>query len=101
MHEQRQFFRLTNEGEIEASLGIYSLKVINISATSISIFPHIELPKTGIIELKIQTILMKMDYILSKIRQETTILKFTQEEQIDKLFIILKRLRAERKNTHS
>jgi hypothetical protein len=95
MHENRKFFRIKNQGEIQASIENNSFEVIDISASSIALISRTILPKKGIINIKIHKFSLSVDYELLKQTEQTCILIFPKEEQTELLFPILKNLRNE------
>ncbi|RUR12271.1 PilZ domain-containing protein [Legionella sp. km772] len=96
MDEKRKFFRIKNNGEIQARFDNQVLEVIDVSASSAAVLTDLELPQTGIIELKINLFVTKLDYeILRKRENNSTILIFNNESQIEKLLVVLKNLRKE------
>lgn len=96
MDEKRKFFRIKNKGDIHARFDNYTLEVIDISASSAAIISDLELPQTGIIELKVNLFATNLNYeILRKNENNVTILIFNDENQIDKLLPVLKNLRKE------
>ena len=94
MDEQRKYFRIKNTGEIQASFNNHALEVIDLSASSAALRTEKELPAAGIIELKINQFTLDIAFELLRVNPDhSVILVFTQEEQIEKLFPVLKNLR--------
>ena len=97
MEEQRQFFRVKNNGAIQARLDDELLHVIDISSTGILIITQkLDFPNQGIIELKIIKWVMNLSYELLRMENNKIVLTFIKEEEINKLFPVLKKLRDER-----
>ncbi|KGP62803.1 hypothetical protein EP47_11175 [Legionella norrlandica] len=98
MDERRQYFRIKNHGEIKASLYDTSLEVVEISSKgALIIKKQIDIPTEGIMQLQIHSFTMELSYKVIRMEEEKWVLLFNNEEQIDKLFTVLKRLRDERK----
>lgn len=98
MDEKRKFFRLKNNGEIQVKLGHHSLETIDISASSIAIINNIHVTKEGTIEIKINDFSMNINYELLRTTESSTILIFKNEEEVNRLFVILKHLRDQQRN---
>lgn len=97
MDERRQYFRVKNNGEIHASLFNNSLEVVDISSKgALVVKNNIDIPKTGTVTLQIHNFMMELSYELLQVEDEKLILLFNKEEEINKLFVVLKRLRDER-----
>lgn len=96
MHEKREFFRLKNEGNIEASYGPHPLDVVEISSSGVAIIKkNIYIQKEGVIELKFNHVSVHVKYELLRIELKTMVLVFKNQDDIDMLFNILKRLKEE------
>lgn len=94
MDEKRQFFRIKNKGDILAQYETHALEVINISSSGVAVIKkNIHLPENGTIEITILNFLQKVKYEILKIESKTMVLVFKDEEDIDKLFLILKHLK--------
>jgi hypothetical protein len=96
MEEQRGFFRIENRGEIHASSANELLEVINISSSGVLVVKKSNLPKHGILELSINNFSMHINYELLRVDHKTMALVFKNEQEINKLFEILKKLREVR-----
>lgn len=102
MDEKRRFFRLKNNGEIHAKAANASLDVIDISSTGILVIKKNDnIPKKGIIELSIHSFSTDLSYQILRAEEQTMVLIFNDEEEINKLFLVLKNLRNEQKKRHS
>ncbi|TAL63877.1 MAG: PilZ domain-containing protein [Legionella sp.] len=96
MHEKREFFRLRNTGDIQASYGPHALDVVEISSSGVAIIKkNIYIQKEGIIELKFNHVCVHVKYELLRIELKTMVLVFKNQEDIDTLFTILKRLKED------
>jgi len=95
MDEKRKFFRIRNRGEMHACIEDNEIHIIDLSACSAAITPGIELPHTGIMELKINMFKINLNYELLRVDKEKAILIFNDEEHIAKLLAVLKNLRRE------
>lgn len=96
MDEKRKFFRIKNKGEIHARFDNQPLEVIDVSAFSAAVITHLELPQTGIIELKINLFATNLNYELLRQKDDNGyILIFNNESQIEILLTVLKNLRKE------
>jgi hypothetical protein len=93
MDEQRDFFRIKNKGEIRAYFEDKEVHIIDLSAASAAIIPDEELPKTGMIELKINLFTISLNYDVLRKSDDTMVLIFNNEEQISALLPVLKNLR--------
>jgi hypothetical protein len=100
MDERRNFFRITNNGDILARISQHTLDLIDISASGASIITNSNLPQSGIIDLSINNFSMKIQYEILRSDQKNTIIVFNQESEINRLFTALKNLRDERKRHH-
>ena len=98
MDENRNFFRLKNKGDIQARYHDHRIEVIDISASSIAVNAHEELPLYGTIELKINLYNSFLNYELLRTTEDNiSILIFEDRHQIQELFAVLKDLRKQRK----
>lgn len=96
MDEKRRFFRIKNSGEIQIRFNNELLELIDVSAGSAAIITELELPQFGVIELKINLFVMKLNYQIFKKREPNTyILMFNEDNQVEKLLGVLKNLRKE------
>lgn len=95
MDEKRKYFRVRNNGEIEAYFNGVLLNVIDISAASVAIAQSIDLPAKGTILLKINNFSINADFEYLRTLDEVTILLFQNENQINSLLPVLKRFRAQ------
>ncbi len=94
MDEKRQFFRIENKGDILAQYETLSLDVINISSSGVAVIKkNINLPEKGIIEITILNFLQEVKYEILKVENKTMVLVFKDREDINNLFLILKRLK--------
>lgn len=93
MDEKRKFFRIKNKGEISAQFGTHSIHVIDISACSIAITNNIDLPLTGVIQLRINLFLINVEYEILRSTEESIILLFNNEEDINRLLPVLQNQR--------
>lgn len=95
MDEQRQFFRIKNNGEIKARIDEEQLEVIDLSCTGVLIKKkNFDVPRQGIIELTIKDRVISIDYKLLRIGTNDFALVFKKEKEIQLLFNILKNLRT-------
>lgn len=100
MDEKRKFFRIINKGEIRAQAADDILKVIDISSSGILVIKkNINIPKEGILEIHINSFSMYLHYQVLRVEKETMALIFRNEEEINNLFVILHKLKNERKPT--
>lgn len=97
MDERRNFFRIKNNGEILVRMSQHTLDLIDISASGACIVTNIDLPQNGVIDLVINNFSMKIQYEILRSDKENTIIVFTQESEINRLFTALRNLRDERK----
>lgn len=82
MDERRKYFRLKNHGEINASLDNNSIEIVEISSNgAVVVKQKTDIPKEGVLKLQIHNFIMELCY-----------------DETNKLFLVLKRLRDERKN---
>ncbi|CEG58137.1 hypothetical protein [Legionella fallonii] len=96
MDERRGFFRIKNKGIIHAKTSNGSLDIINISSSgALVIKNNRDVGQQGIIELSIHNFSMLLHYEISKVQKNTMVLTFKNEDEIDKLFLVLKNLRDE------
>lgn len=94
MHEQRKYFRIKSEGDILAFFANQALEIIDLSAASILVTNDVKLPPTGVIDLKINHTFTYMSYkILRTNKDNSIVLLFDQEDQIEQLFTTLRNLR--------
>jgi len=99
MYEKREFFRLKNKGEIEGKYGAHDLEIVEISSSGVAIIKkNIYIQKEGMIELKINHISVHVKYELLRIELKTMVLVFRNQEDIDTLFNILKKLKDEHRS---
>ncbi|HAT6978254.1 TPA: PilZ domain-containing protein [Legionella pneumophila] len=99
MDERRKYFRLKNHGEINASLVNNSLEIVEISSNGALVLKqNIDIPKSGILKLQIHNFIMELGYEVVRIEDKNIVIHFTKEDETDRLFLVLKRLRDERKN---
>lgn len=97
MNEKRRFFRYKNTGQIQASCGLQSLDVIDISSSGMLIKKEALLPKTGILNIKIQYTSLNVHYEILRQDEVNMALVFNIQDEIESLFKILKQLRDEKK----
>ncbi|KTD61063.1 hypothetical protein [Legionella shakespearei] len=98
MDEKRKFFRLKNHGEILAKSSEQSLEVVEISSSgALVIKKNINLSQTGTIEIIINNFDMLIHYQILRTDEETMVLIFKKEFEINKLFRALKNLRDEQR----
>ena len=97
MKDRRQYFRIKNDGAIQASHEGFALKVIDMSSSGALVIKndHI-LPEKGELILTTNNNSMKMHYEILKIGKEYMTLIFIQKNEIDTLFWILKELKDNR-----
>lgn len=96
MDEKRKFFRIKNNGEIQVRFNNELLELIDVSAGSAAVMTELELPQFGVIELKINLFVMKLNYQIFKKREPNAyILTFNVDSQVEKLLGVLKNLRRE------
>jgi len=100
MDEKRQFFRIRNTGEIHAK-AIDELEVIDISSSGVLVIKkNSKVPPQGIIELHILNFSINVSYEILRVEKKRMVLVFNKEDEISKLFLVLKTLRDEQnKNT--
>lgn len=98
MEEHRGFFRLTNKGEIHATAASEELDVINISSSGVLVIKKkSNFSKRGILELQINNFTMNLHYQILRTIKDTMVLVFKIDEEINKLLVVLKKLRDEQK----
>ncbi|MCL9683216.1 PilZ domain-containing protein [Legionella maioricensis] len=95
MDENRQFFRIKNTGRILAKIENNPIEIVDISATGVLIKKNNLVPKHGILELNIHNFSMNISYEVLRSEQYTMVLVFNKEEEINRLFLVLKNLRNE------
>lgn len=93
MDENRQFFRIKNNGAMRAHIQGKMVYIIDISANGVALKTEAQLPPSGIMELQINLFQLKLNYDFLKADCEKTILIFKNEEQNIKLLAALKNLR--------
>ena len=94
MDEKRQFFRIHNNGSIHASCDGHPLEVIEISSSGVAIIKedtHIQ--NKGKIDLQIEESHLKINYEVLRVEEKTMVLVFKKKSDVEKLFLILKRLK--------
>jgi hypothetical protein len=100
MDEKRKFFRLINHGEIQAKYSDQSLNVVEISSSgALVIKKNINLSQRGSIEIIINNFDMLIHYEILRADEETMVLIFKYESEINKLFRALKNLRDEQRKS--
>ena len=95
MDEQRDFFRIKNKGDMLAQFEDQALNIIDMSASSVAITPEVKLPRTGILELKINLFKIHLHFEVLSTNAEKTVLIFTNGDHVEKLLPVLKNLRRE------
>ncbi|AMP88518.1 PilZ domain-containing protein [Legionella pneumophila] len=99
MDERRKYFRLKNHGEINASLGNNPIEIVEISSNGALVLKqNIDIAKEGILKLQIHNFIMELSYEIVRIEDKNIVIHFTKEDETNRLFLVLKRLRDERKN---
>lgn len=99
MDERRQYFRIKNYGEINASLSNRTLEVIEISSKGILVIKkHSDVPNNGKLTIKIHNFSMDLNYKVLRVEKESMVLLFINEEETKELFVVLKKIRDERKH---
>lgn len=94
MDEHRDYFRIVNEGRIQAFFNDKPLQVVDLSASSISVVTGADLPESGEITLKINHFEKKVEYhILKASLDQTAILTFNNPEKVEQLHTVLRKLR--------
>ena len=94
MHEQRKYFRIKSEGKIFAFFANHALEIIDLSAASLLVTNDVKLPPTGVIDLKINHTCIYINYKILRINPDNSILlTFSQEDQVEQVFIALRNLR--------
>ncbi|MFI4919938.1 MAG: PilZ domain-containing protein, partial [Legionellales bacterium] len=74
MDDKRQFFRMNNNGEIDAYCDGLPIEVINISASGVLIKKNTDLPATGILALKIHYASLRINYKILRINNNDMVL---------------------------
>jgi hypothetical protein len=98
MDEKRRFFRIKNQGEIQAKSASDALEVVDISSTGMLLIKeNANIPKKGTIDLNIHNFSINVSYEILKSENNKMVLVFNKEEEINKLFLVLKKLRNENK----
>ncbi|HAT7074022.1 TPA: PilZ domain-containing protein [Legionella pneumophila] len=98
MDERRKYFRLKNHGEINASLDNNPIEIVEISSNgAVVVKQKTDIPKGGMLKLQIHNFIMELCYEVIRAEDSNIVLHFTKEDETDKLFLVLKRLRDERK----
>ncbi|HAZ7572099.1 PilZ domain-containing protein [Legionella sp. PATHC032] len=99
MDERRKYFRLKNHGEMNASLDSNPIEIIEISSNGALVLKQkTNIPKEGVVKLQIHNFIIELCYELIRAEDNNIVLHFTKEDETNKLFLVLKRLRDERKN---
>lgn len=99
MDERRQYFRIKNYGEINASLSNRTLEVIEISSKGVLVIKkHSDVPKKGKLTIKIHNFSMDLGYKVLRVEKESMVLLFINEKETKELFVVLKKIRDERKH---
>ncbi|HFL3495743.1 TPA: PilZ domain-containing protein [Legionella pneumophila] len=99
MDERRKYFRLKNHGEINASLDNNPIEIVEISSNgAVVIKQKTDIPKEEILKLQIHNFIVELSYEVVRIEDKNIIIHFTKEDETNRLFLVLKRLRDERKN---
>lgn len=95
MEDRRRFFRVTNDGSITAKYENFSLSVINISSSGALVIKNdLHVAQAGILDLTIDNETLTLSYEILKIEKELMTLIFTNEDEIQTLFSVLKRLKV-------
>lgn len=98
MHEKREFFRLKNNGEIEAKYGSHKLDIVEISSTGVAIIKkNVYIQEAGEIEFIINHVDINIKYELLRVELKTMVLVFKNKEDIEKLFMVLKKIKDSHK----
>ncbi|RUR18128.1 PilZ domain-containing protein [Legionella sp. km535] len=97
MDERRSFFRLKNNGEILAKISSQYFEIIDISATGARITNNAQLADEGTIEISINRFSIEMHYKILRFENNSTIIIFTNDAEINRIFVALKQLRDERR----
>lgn len=98
MDEKRKFFRLINHGEIQAKSSDQPLDVVEISSSgALVIKKNLNLTQKGTIEIIIHNFDMLIHYEILRTDEETMVLVFKYETEINKLFQALRHLRDEQR----
>lgn len=101
MDERRKYFRLKNHGEIKASLDNNPIEIVEISSNgAVVVKQKTDIPKEGVLKLQIHNFIMELCYEVIRAEDNNIVLHFTKEDETNKLFLVLKRLRDERKIKH-
>ncbi|CCD04524.1 Uncharacterised protein [Legionella pneumophila] len=99
MDERRKYFRLKNHGEIKASLDNNPIEIVEISSNgAVVVKQKTDIPKERVLKLQIHNFIMELCYEVIRAEDNNIVLHFTKEDETNKLFLVLKRLRDERKN---
>ena len=99
MEDRRRFFRIANDGSIAAKYENFSLSVINISSSGALVIKNdLHMAQTGMVDLTIDDETFVLSYEILKIDKEFMTLIFTNEDEIEKLFSVLKRLKVHHKS---
>lgn len=102
MEEKRLYFRMKNKGDITAFVSGKEIDVLEISSNgALVIKKSSKLPEVGVIEVHINNFSINITYKLLRVDKNAMVLVFVNEEEIDSLFVVLKRLRDERKRNSS
>lgn len=98
MDEKRQFFRVKNSGDILASCDDHPLEVIELSSKGIVIVKEsTKIPPKGFLELHIYDDSLVVKFEVLRVEKKTMVLTFTRKEDINKLFVVLKKIKDKHK----
>ncbi|CAM2820478.1 PilZ domain-containing protein [Legionella worsleiensis] len=97
MDERRRFFRIQNHGEILAHIANQPIEIIDISASGARLINHNALADQGIIIISVHQFSINMNYKRLRTEHDHFIIIFTDDAEIERLFIALKHLRDERR----
>lgn len=100
MDEQRQFFRIKNNGEILANYEDQPLDVIEISSKGIAIIKdNVNLAPKGFLDLYIYDDSLVVKYEILRVEENAVILVFKRREDNHSLFNILKKIKNEHRSS--
>lgn len=98
MDEKRRYFRIKNDGQIEAKNELGTIKIIELSNSGAVIEKNPALTRTGKFDLKIYSYITTINYEVLRDEEQTSVLKFTNTEEKESLFYALKQIRDKKRS---
>lgn len=99
MDEKRKYFRVKNNGQILSQYHSHPLNIIELSYSGAIIQKDDSLPQKGSFEIKIHQFSTTINYEVIRVDSDSMALAFTNDHEMEHLFLALKNLRNQKKQT--